>query len=386
MEELVTEDFTHLLSKRDASTEVFLHKLMALLKLPINSTPDEIHLAWTNQLSDRVSEKSAILWHRLNPYIQILLQKKMHNCIHDQMVLIDSAQESLDILVNKYKKCFNAWIDYGKISFNTSGIKDLGDLSMKDYFILQFYILGTNTRVRGDGLLQLGVVGKSSVGKSTLFEAPLAEISHYFVETKGTGRFKTESKTILFFHDIDVKILVKSKDTDLIKTLCRSEPTSVKVHSGIISIPPIHLLYTSNTKLFNHKIEGASLFTRNVVSDIVVDSATIEHVNSIRHRFLECYCAEQPNLNLDWFPENGTFSKTHMVLGLFERILNILDSYGPTAFVSKAHTHYILAALAKHANAYEQVFSIPVKHHIESLVDKYISKSCQKTDILKYMQ
>ena len=73
MEELVTEDFTHLLSKRDASTEVFLQKLMALLKLPINSTPDEIHSAWTNQLSDAVSEKSAILWHRLNPYIQILL-------------------------------------------------------------------------------------------------------------------------------------------------------------------------------------------------------------------------------------------------------------------------------------------------------------------------
>lgn len=381
--DITQQEINSLLSRKDVSTEEFLQKIISILKLPLNATPDEIQNAWSCQLSDKISDMSAILWHRLNPYVQILIQRKMQNVIHGQMVQIESISEPLIVMVEKYKKCFNAWIDSSNISFNTANNAALKHLSMKDYFILQFFILGTCTRKRGDNCLMIGITGKSSVGKSTLFEAPLSEISHIYVNDRGTGRFRLESKTVLFFHDVDVKTFIYSRDRDIIKTICRSEPTVVKVHSSITSVPPVHIFYTSNTNLFNHAVQGGNVFTSTVNSDIVVDSKNKEHVNSMRHRFLECYCHSRPPLDPNWFPECGVFQRQHMILGLFERIVAIMDFYpGPDSFYKSVQPHYILGALAKNEGFFREVCNVELKEKILQLIDKFIVKPEQKNDIL----
>lgn len=295
----------------------------------------KIQIAWSNQLSDKISDMSAILWHRLNPYVQILLQRKMQNAIQGQLFQIQSITEPVDVMVGKYLKCFDTWIDSEKISFNTNNISSLQQLSMKDYFILQFFTMGTCTRKRGDNCLMIGITGKSSVGKSTLFEAQLAEILHIYVNDRGTGRFKEDIKTILFFHDMDVKTSMYSKDRGVIKTICRSEPTVVKVHSSIISVPPVHLFYTSNTNLFNHAVKGGNSFSS---ADIVTNIKNKEHINSMRHRFSECYCPSKPPLDPCWFPECGMFQRQYMILGIYERVVAIMESYsGPEIFTKMSN-------------------------------------------------
>lgn len=381
------EELAKLLSQKDASIDLFLQKMMSLLKLPINATPDEIQTAWSNQLSDKISDMSAILWHRLNPYVQILIQKKISSTIQGQMVCIESFIEPLKIMVEKYNKCFNGWIDSDKVSFNTGNQPALGKLSMKDYFILQLFTMGTCTRKRGDNCLMLGIVGKSTVGKSLLFEAPLLEVSHMYVAEKGVGRFKIENKTILFFHDVDVNTFIHPKDRDLIKTVCRTEPTAVKVHSSVSSIPPVHVLYTSNTFLFNHKVKGNNIFSSSFLSDIQITPKNVEHVQAIRCRFLECFCSEKPDLNSEWFPECGMFQRQHMILGIFDRVMKILSKYpGPESFYRVVQVHYVLAGLAKNAKFYEELFQISVVNEIECFVKKFIKNVDQQNDVLNLMK
>jgi len=376
-------DFSKLLSEKDAQTENFLNQIVSLLKLPINATPDEIHVAWSRQLSNGIAGISSILWHRLNPYVEILLARKMHNFITDQMVTIDVIQEPLLDLCNKYRVCFTTWIDSDKILFNTGMEKLLGKLSLKNYFILQFFVFGTNTRVRGDHCLQLGIVGKSSVGKSTLFESPLSEISHYYVSDKGTGRFKIEEKTILFFHDIDVRTMVFSRDKDLIKTLARSEASQAKVHSSTGCIPPIHILYTSNFKLFNYKLPTSSAFSGHILSDIPMEPRTNNHVDSFRKRFIECFCYDRPTIDTDWLPIAGMFQKQHMIMGMYDRVIDILMEIDKSDFYKLVQVHYILAGLAKHWRMYETIYNIPIREKIIYLVEKFLPHPYQRLNILR---
>jgi len=380
-------DIKKLLSSKDAYTDIFLSKIVSLLKLPVSATPDEIQIAWSNQMSDAISDISSILWHKLNPYVQILISKKMRQHIMGQMVTIELFEEPIEDLVNKYKICFDTWIDSEKVLFSTVNRDLLGKLSMKDYFILQLFVLGTNTRKRGDYCLQLGIVGKSSVGKSTLFETPLSGISHFYVGDGGVGRFKTDGKTILFFHDIDIKVLVYSKDKDLIKTVTRTEVTYTKTHSSTGVIQPIHVIYTANNKLNNYNTAGSNTFKGSFgcwnMSDVPHRPRLAAHLNAVRMRFLECFCTDRPSIDKDWLPAGGVFSKEHLVLGIYDRVLEILYRIPPDSFYKEVQPYYVMAGLAKNANAYETVFQKPIKEHVVKLVEKFIPNPRQAFFILQ---
>ena len=88
-----------------------------------------------------------------------------------------------------------------------------------------------------------------STGKSTIFEAPIQAVSHNLSNDNGVGRFTTNGKLILLLHDTNLDVLVKGKDVDKLKAITRSEPITAKVHSTTVSIPPIHLIATSNRLL-----------------------------------------------------------------------------------------------------------------------------------------
>ena len=79
-----------------------------------------------------------------------------------------------------------------------------------------------------------------------MFEAPLQSVSHNLTNDDGCGRFNTNGKLVLLLHDCNVETLVKGKDFEKLKTITRSEPTTAKIHSSTVTIPPIHVLITSN--------------------------------------------------------------------------------------------------------------------------------------------
>jgi hypothetical protein len=255
---------------------------------------------------------------------------------------------------------------------------------MKDYFILQIFTMATCTRKRGDFCVMLGITGKTSVGKSTLFEAPLTDICHVYVNDKGVGRFKIENKTVLFFHDVDVNLFVKSRDRDIIKTICRSEPTTVKIHSTITSVPPVHVFYTSNTNLFSHRLCGAKFLT-TISSDVCVKPNNVEHINSMRFRFIECYCNKRPKIDPNWLPECGIFQRQHMILGLYVRVLEIMSRCtSPDFFYKPVQPHYVMAGLAKNAKVYQQIFNVSLDDKIKSILKTVIKNENQQNDVLKF--
>ena len=88
-----------------------------------------------------------------------------------------------------------------------------------------------------------------STGKSTIFEAPIQAVSHNLSNDNGVGCFTTNGKLILLLHDTNLDVLVKGKDVDKLKAITQSEPITAKVHSTTVSIPPIHLIATSNRLL-----------------------------------------------------------------------------------------------------------------------------------------
>jgi hypothetical protein len=85
-----------------------------------------------------------------------------------------------------YRRMFSRFLDDDRcISFAAINKSLLGKIDMRDLFFLTFYACVTSRRHRGDCLLQLGLVGKSSTGKSTLFESALLQ----------TGTLKKSNQT-----------------------------------------------------------------------------------------------------------------------------------------------------------------------------------------------
>jgi len=222
-----------------------------------NSTFEEREQAFATRIGDRISGVSSILWHRVGPIAQALVNKRLKDSLESQIAVIVQSVPPLLNYVDNYRKLFFAFFDTPFLSFQTGNWGALHNISPKDYWILQYFALSTSKRVRGDSCLQVGLAGDTSIGKSTLFEAPLTNSSHFYLASAGVGRFRLDSKPVLFFNDVDISDLCLGKDRDLLKTVARGEPTQSKVHSSTICIPPVHLIYTSNTRLFSHLVPVA---------------------------------------------------------------------------------------------------------------------------------
>ena len=219
-----------------------------------NKTFDELETEFVEKLGDKISNLSSVLWHRVGPVVQTLLNQKLKAALDAQLATVVHSQETSANLVDNYKTLFAEFTSSPLLSFQTGNPGALKNIRARDYWVLQYFALATCRRNRGDQCLQIGLSGKTSVGKSTLFEAPLTETVHQYLSDSGCGRFKLDSKPVLFFHDVDIHDICFGRDRDLIKTLARGEPTKSKIHSSTNTIPPVHLFYTSNTKLFNHKV------------------------------------------------------------------------------------------------------------------------------------
>ena len=316
-----------------------------------------------------------------------MLDQKLCETMDKSFLTVQTLHPSASDMADKYRKCFNTWVDASQcVSFKATNTKLLGSLSPKDMFILTYFAFLTCKRTENDNILQLGVVGLSTTGKSTLFEACLMAGSHVTTNESGVGRFQVGHKNVLMFHDISICTLVMSKDAEKIKTIARTEPTVTKVHSTVYTLPPIFLFYSSNERLMSHKFEGPDdkpYFSRIYSSQVNEVGkkrlASEESLLAVQNRFIEAYVRSTPPLDKQNLPQSGGFHRIHAILGLFKRVTGIMRYYRMCDFYSPVLIQYVLHGLCAHNKEHTSTMECDGTLVLQHLVSKLIAPGLQSS-------
>lgn len=372
-----------LLTKRDRQVEQLLRDIIDSLPTSNDSSAVELTRQWKEDAKKKVTETSVTLYHKLNPLIQTLVEEKMAAKMRSSFATIETKELSLHYMVDLYTKCFNGFVDANnQVTFKATNTRLLGNISAKDMFIATFFIFCTCRRTKNDNLLQLGLVGCSTSGKSTLFEACLMEGSHVTTNEHGVGRYQIGDKTILMFHDIDIRTLAASKDTEKIKTIARTEPTVTKIHSTVYTLMPVFLFYSSNERLMHHRfnVTGTNIALGkpyySQVNVVGKKRASDENLLALQNRFIEAFVREPPNLGAE-LPASGGFQRIHGVLGIYDRIVNMMNQYQSTDFHSAIVRQYIMHGLCANYHQYCALNGKQPPVCLKKLIDKHISPDLQ---------
>ena len=372
---------TPLVSHRDEVIEDFLNEIFDSLSVPLHTSAAELSRIWKEQVQEKISHQSIVLSHRTSPLVQIMLEQKVKQVFDSTFVKVQCDEQDFKTMIENYSKCFNTWVDSDScVSFKAYNKTLVGNLSTKDAWILTFFAFCTNQRTKGDNLLQLGLTGCSTSGKSTLFESILMEGAHVTTNETGVGRYTVGSKPVLLFHDIPIQTLVSGKDVEKIKTIARTETTVAKVHSTTITLPPLFLFYSSNERLLTHEFmpdkSRPLLNWRHYGSQAMKPGqkrVSQEHLTAVQNLFIEVYVRDRPSLDTKYLPTSGGFQRMHGVLGLFERILSILDKYDAKDFHSPYLYLYALKAMCRYSSLYDITMQQPeIKTRILNLVFKLV--------------
>lgn len=314
---------------------------------------------------DKILMKYPIVFqHRYSQLLKDVVQKKISITRYHSLSLINAAQPHISILSQKYSRLFDAWIEDDNVSFATTNKALAGKLSLKDCFVLHLFAMATCRRIKNDQCYSLAVTGASTTGKSTLFESPLFEFGHSYNIESGVGRFCLGSKNLLIAQDIGIKILISGKDAAKFRCIARGEPIKYKTFGSEATLKPTFLFITSNENIQTHRFKKTN--NANLTTTLFPSRLTgakhkrmyhDEFVTAIKNRFLEAFVQQQPNISLQLLPSDGEyFERIHLVLGLFNRVLNIVstplltfDEYG-----SKSLFRYCLTGLNDNFDLFQQ--------------------------------
>jgi hypothetical protein len=381
-----------LITAREQITETFLKEIIDTLPEPPNTSAVELARAWKDEARKRIGDMSVTLSHRVQPIVQLLLEEKLAKTMDKSFLTVEIAEPLLEDMANRYKKCFNIWIDASQhVSFKATNTRLLGNVSAKDMYILTYFAFLTCKRAKCDNILQLGLVGCSTAGKSTLFEACLMEGSHVTTNEAGVGRFQVGNKPVLMFHDISIRTLVASKDTEKIKTIARTEPTVTKIYSTVYTLPPLFLFYSSNERLMTHKFSGPlerPHFSRTYPSQVMETGrkrTSEESLAAVQNRFIEAFVRSPPPLNKDDLPTSGGFQRIHAILGLFKRIVAIMRHHEPEDFFSNVLVQYVLHGLCANNAQHSSVMQCDGTRVLQTLVDKFVKETNLKQSLLRML-
>jgi len=384
------EATVELVTPKELIVEEYLQEIFESLPRPDHVSGVELARIWKEEIRERISNESVTLSHKTSPLVQIMLEQKIKAIIDESFAKVAPQVQDVKAMTNNYTSCFNEWIDCeSHVSFQTPNTSLLGKVSMKDAWILTFFAFCTCQRTKNDNILMLGLVGCSTSGKSTLFESILMEGSHVTTNERGVGRFTTDNKPVLLFHDIDIRTLVVGPDVEKIKAIARTETAIAKIHSGTLTISSMFVFYSSNERLMNHQFQINSsnpkaLFRiakyHSQVNKSNKKKVCEEHLKAVQNRFIECFVKERPKINTEKLPKFGGFQRIHGIFGMFERIIAILKQYNSDDFNSPYLYLYALKGMCLYAEKYnkamecdikpiilEQVFRLVSPHLIESV-------------------
>lgn len=353
-----------LISKKDQAMDKFLRDLIDIIVGSFlkrgqtegldfsdlsNRLAEEIHKYISNRSPTLGKRVSLIVREQLTHLEEQLVAKHFRplpNCLK----LTDNRK-----LVSNYQQLYKQFINspYVLIKLHLDSLR--GEMPVKDYTTLLFFAMLTNRRIKNDSLPALCVGGRSSCGKSTLFDSVLSSRSMSVSLENGVGRFAcTPSQTVLWFHEIGPATLLGKVEGNIFKSVARAERTTAKKFGAVTLLKDMFVFVTSNSRLLDHNVEvlpGSPLYPESVSkqlsffpgtkvqsqnvrktlklkSELAMQLATTEsgvmHVEAIKSRMLEVFCAAQPDLDLDLFPSCSGFSWPIGVCGLFDIVLDII--------------------------------------------------------------
>ena len=454
-----------LLTERESNIEDFIKNFVK--DAENQSDADELldeadEQALLSEADNKLAEASLLLSHKYGTVLKAHLSRKQQLGFTKSYSKLPKNYFSKSNLCFVYSQCFAQWINSGEISFCTLNKSALGALSAKDCFIAHLFSMATCRRVKGDDCYALSVVGKSSVGKTRMIEHCLQQASFTYASEPGVGRFNVKHRPILLYRDIDITKLVKGADSSKFRTICRSEMTSVKVHSSTVTLPPLWVLISANQRInshffpvtprqattaatkasapvspakkskndikdsnsgnsnsgnssrtahfnafnwdsasssgknnggggnnssksnFNSTLVKISSFPSNYPTQLIPsgkrDERQDESIKAVQNRVLELFVREKPDLTTAPLPTGVIFQRSHLVVGIFDTIIDILERHAPADFYSPVLVSYLLTGLADNLALYKSLWLAPEmaeanKTRITLLILKYAADS-----------
>lgn len=338
---------------------------------------DEAVEELNREIESKLDMLPLVFRHRWEQLLKKFVLEKHTKDFAKALVSLPYEPPQMQDMCLKYKNVFNAFVDdESAVSFQTEDKNLMGPkLQLKDAFILHCFAFATCRRIKSDKCFALAICGESTSGKSTLFEYPLLDFGHNFLTDGGVGRFKTQGKNILVAHDVSINILVKGKDADKLRAICRGEICKAKVHSDEQTLQPMFLLLTSNEHIQNHHFQytvnldkqtkrvhktykavpvnqtrqlgsrtnvsgsgvksSSPVYCQTFVTDFCKtnnnkkynkqEDSKSQFVTAMQKRFLEVFVRAAPTVPYKDLPEAGTrFTRMHLVLGIYQRVASIL--------------------------------------------------------------
>ncbi len=247
-EELLTEYKPKVLNTREVRSDELVAKFVEAVKaqIPPQLLAEEKRETLERAVLAKFSAASSCLHLKLNRLFKSFMtwqeEAEMDGLFYNMLVPQKTQRE----LSRIYGVMFDTFIDNDRfVSFATGSPRMLGNVAPIDTWFLTFFVFVTCRRIRGDKLLQLGCVGISSCGKSTILEAVIRQTAHELISSMpqsggdgGVGRFEVGKKNMIFLHNMD------RVDFDKLKAISRAESTAVKIHGHVTNLPPLHLFYT----------------------------------------------------------------------------------------------------------------------------------------------
>lgn len=320
----------------------------------------------------KFSENSFLLGEKFGKlcknYITRYFESKLSKCLSR----INVNAPNLVDMVEKYAECFVGWVRSKHVNFTTNNGDLLGNIPPRECFILTFFSCLTNIRVEGDNCYALSVVGKSSSGKTKLFENPLGENGFTHVaEGSACNRYDVGKKNVYCYHDIQLDAIAKpGPKMEMFKALCRTEKTTVKAFAAVTDLPPLWVFVTSNQRILDHDFSPNMKKRKETFGgmykyphpsqlpdyrDQERREKNAENIQAVKNRVLEAFVKERTGIDL---PKHGKFTRMQAVLGLYSIIIAILENrLEPTDFASPILISYCLTALVNNFKCYKRVFA-----------------------------
>lgn len=367
-------------------------------------------------MEKKLANASILLSNKYGPILKQFMSQKQQLMFSELYVRIPRAiQTSTDLNLSVvYNKCLLNWIDSPSVSVASPNKILQKNILPKDLYLLTFYSMACVKRVKFDECFSLSVVGRSSTGKTRFLESVLLEAAFTFNSEKGVGRYNgCKHRPIIMYHDVDISVLYKGTDGQIFRSLSRTEPTNVKVHSGLITLPPLWVMISSNQRINNHTFEKTTchpattsstnsqlpstshIFHSFFSSSGINNTATSEKYESqlqvpgskrellqesltaVRMRVLELFVKSAPNLESTPLPSGILFTRLNLIVGLFDKIVQIMKKYSVADFHSPLLVSYVLTALCSNYKLYNKMWPnfYPDKissHDVASLIISHV--------------
>jgi hypothetical protein len=326
-------------------------------------------------MEKKLANASILLSNKYGPILKQFLSQKQQQVFSDLYLRIPRViQGSTELNISVvYSKCLLNWLDSPFVSIASPNKVMQKNLLPKDLYLLTFYSMACVKRVKFDECFSLAVTGRSSTGKTRCIESVLQEAAFTFNSEKGVGRYNgCKHRPIMMYHDVDISVLYKGTDGQIFRSLSRTESTNVKVHSGLVTLPPLWLLISSNQRINSHTFVKSqsdpsadnilhSLFSSGVEkfeSQLLVPGTKREllqeSLTAVRMRVLELFVKAAPNLDNTPLPNGILFTRLHLMVGLYEKVVEIMKKYSPNDFHSPLLISYVLTALCSNFKLYKK--------------------------------